>query len=99
MVDYRFRSGAPITHTPLGRAVDLSHAAAHNMTMALAFDGHSDVRRDEALDNAEAALTEALRLVRAARTPPEPPRVAPSSLPTIFEVACDVVGLPQGAAA
>ena len=95
--DYQFRSGEPVDMDKLSRAINFAHAAAHQMTVARVYSGRSDYRRDEALDEAWAALEEARRLLVEARTP-EPPRVAPAAVPSLFSVACDIVGARSDAA-
>lgn len=91
---YRFRSGSTVDKAALDRARTFAHGAAHQITVAQVYDGRSDLRRDEALTEARAALTEALAALDAA-TMPEPPRIAPAAVPTIFEVACDIAGTQQ----
>jgi len=87
---YPFRSGGPVDTDKLSRAISFAHAAAHQMTVARVYEGRSDYRRDEALTEASAALDEARRLLTEARTP-EPPRVAPAAMPSLFSVACEIV--------
>lgn len=94
---YPFRSGGPVDIDKVSRAISHAHAAAHQMTVARVYEGRSDYRRDEALTEASAALDEARRLLTEARSP-EPPRVAPAAVPSIFSVACDIVGAQTEAA-
>lgn len=89
MSGYRFRSGSPIDMKALDRAISYAHGAAHQMTVARTFDGRSDVRRDLALEEAQAALGQAMAELHRA-THPEPPKIAPPAMPTFFAVACDI---------
>jgi len=88
---YAFRSGEPVDMAKVGRARWCPSGAAYALSIALAQGGKSDAERDFNLDEAWAALEEARRLLIEARTP-EPPRVAPAAVPSIFSVACDIVG-------
>lgn len=95
---YPFRSGGPVDIDKVSRAISYAHAAAHQMTVSRVYEGRSDYRRDEALTEARVALTESLRLLDEARTP-EPPRVAPAAVPSVFEMACEITGAKTVAAA
>ena len=82
---YPFPSGAPINHAKLDKAISFAHGAAHAMSIATAFDGCSQLRRDDALADARAGLEQAMAALDAA-TQPEPPRVSP-----LFAAACEIV--------
>ncbi len=85
---YPFPSGVAINHAKLDKAISFAHGAAHAMSLAMAFDGTSQLRRDDALADARASLDEALTALDAA-TQPEPPRVSP-----LFAAACDIATAP-----
>jgi hypothetical protein len=88
MSRYPFASGSAIDKRALHKAISFAHGGAHAMSVAIAFDGTSDVRRDDALADARASLEQAMAaLDRAVNPQPEPPRVVP-----LFAVACDIVG-------
>lgn len=72
MADYPFSPAAPVNTRSLVRARSFAHGAADQLSLALAFDGESDARRDDAMDEAVAALNEALRLIADARSPTLP---------------------------
>lgn len=88
---FEFRSGDLVDMAKVGRARSFASGATYALSVALAHDGKSDSERDFHLDEAAAALFEAQRLLTEARTP-EPPRVAPAAMPSLFSVACDIVG-------
>lgn len=87
--DYSFRSGEPVDMARVSRARSFASGATYALSIVMALDGKSDAERDFNLDEAVAALDEARRLLADARHP-EPPRVAPAALPTMFETACDI---------
>lgn len=83
-----------ISNRPLVHARHMAEAASNNLSIALAFEGMSDRRYVEALDNAEVTLTKALDLIRAARgpVPPVPPAVAQRA-DAHFALACAITGV------
>lgn len=85
----------PITARPLVRARRAAIAAADNLSIAMAYEGQPDRRAITSLDDAEACLREALRLIAAARgpVPPVPPAVAKSA--DFFATACVITGAAQ----
>lgn len=92
----------PITARPLVIARRAAIAAADNLSIAMAYEGQPDRRAATSLDDAEACLREALRLIQAARgpVPPVPPAVATiadraATRPDYFATACVITGAAQ----
>lgn len=88
-----------ITSRPLVIARRAAIAAADNLSIALAYEGMPDPRARKSLDDAEACLQEALRLIEKARgpVPPVPPAAAAVAdaaviRPDFFATACAITG-------
>lgn len=91
-----------VTTRPLVIARRAAIAAADNLSIAMAYDGVPDRRAVTSLDDAEACLHEALRLIQAARgpQPPLPPAAVASAdaavlRPDFFATACVITGAAQ----
>lgn len=86
----------PVATRPLVHARNLCFAAGDALSLALAFEGERDPRYEIALDEAEAGLREALRLIASARgpvpsIPPVPASVA-ARADSVFNLACAITG-------
>lgn len=84
-VVYPFRSGQVIDRAALQRARDAAYSAAGCFEVALAFHGHSDLKRDEHLRDAFQNMHTACMAVHNA-TAPEP-ATNPFGLADAFAIA------------
>lgn len=83
----------PISTRPLVHARSLCTGAADNLSFALAFEGSRDIRFAQCLDEAEAALAQALDMIRKARGPlPPVPPAAAKRADDHFNLACVITG-------
>ncbi|MCA3699697.1 MAG: hypothetical protein IOB84_07900 [Brevundimonas sp.] len=70
-VVYPFRSGAVVSRTEIKKAREAAYSAAACLSIAEAFEGYSDQRRDDALEDALTNLALACRALD--RAVPKPP--------------------------
>lgn len=90
---YAFRSGARINREQMRRAREAAYSAAACLSIAEAFEGHSDQRRDDAIDDALTNLSLSLKALEAALPRPSFETLDPAAVrradltATMFDIA------------